>query len=326
MTDLSVHGRQISNFFELLGDDENALTFALGWTLRQSPDFLKALLVRIFGDSVDGSQAVIRLQGYQSEHGYTDIEIDVSSAACAIIEAKRGWNLPGREQLGKYASRAAFRSAREKYLVVLTECLPEYIEHNLEIAARLRPLVKPLRWHWVIATAEKLAGRVGNVQKGVLREMATFLRDHTTARDAWSNLVYVLSLAKGSIEDFTITWIDVVEKKKKYFHPVGPPGWPSNPPTYLGFRYDGKLQSIHFVESYKVVGSLEDDIPEIKWGKLDRPHFLYDLGKPIRPSQECKTGNIFRAGRVWCALDLLLTSKTISEARDFTRKRHEKTD
>ena len=41
MSELTVHGRNISNFFELLSDYENALTFAVGWTLPESPDFLK---------------------------------------------------------------------------------------------------------------------------------------------------------------------------------------------------------------------------------------------------------------------------------------------
>jgi hypothetical protein len=59
------------------------------------------------------------LQGYQSEYGYTDIEIDVPSVGCCIIEAKRGWNLPGKKQLTKYAARDSFRAAKKKRLVVL---------------------------------------------------------------------------------------------------------------------------------------------------------------------------------------------------------------
>ena len=44
MSDLTVHGQNISNFFELLGHDENALTLAVGWTLRESPHLLTLLL------------------------------------------------------------------------------------------------------------------------------------------------------------------------------------------------------------------------------------------------------------------------------------------
>ena len=51
------------------------------------------------------------------------------------------------------------------------------------------------------------------------------------------------------------------------------------------------------------------------------PHFLYHLGPPIQPTHVVKTGNIYRNGRVWCAIDTLLTSSTIAEARDLTQKR-----
>ena len=323
MSELTVHGRHISNFFDLLGDDENALTFAVGWALRQSSHLLKLLLDEIFDQRVDSNQAVIRLQGYESEHGYTDIEVDVPNAGCAIIEAKRGWNLPTSRQLAKYADRDAFRAAKKKRLVVLSECIPEYVEHNLNLTRAVRQWVRSLTWQRVIAAAKKIAPQVGTVERRVLREMANYLEDHTTARDPWTNRVFVVALGNGDLPKSNISWIEVVEKKRRYFHPVGG-GWPVNPPTYMGFRYQGKLQSIHFVQSHEVVSELKHYIPEIKWGKFPRPHFLYKLGKAIRPDHDVKTGGLYGPGHVWCALDLLLTSKTISEAQRLTREREEK--
>jgi hypothetical protein len=44
MSELTAHGQNISNCFELLGHDENALTFAVGWTLCESPYLLRLLL------------------------------------------------------------------------------------------------------------------------------------------------------------------------------------------------------------------------------------------------------------------------------------------
>src|SRR5271170_2880922 len=156
MPELTVHRRHISNFFELFRDDENALTLALGWALRQSPHLFGALLEEIFGHRVDAQQGVIRLQHHESKHGYTDIEIDLPNV-CAVIEAKRGWDLPGRKQLARYAARKNFRSAKEKRLVVLNESVSEYVEHNLDVPKRLRSLVKPVRWQWLIAAAEKVS-------------------------------------------------------------------------------------------------------------------------------------------------------------------------
>ena len=53
-----------------------------------------------------------------------------------------------------------------------------------------------------------------------------------------SNKVYVVSL--GKTEKFKgYTYIDVVEKFGKYFHPFGrnKSGWPVDPPNYIAFRY-----------------------------------------------------------------------------------------
>ncbi len=325
MAELTVHGHQISNFFELLGDDENALTFSVGWTLLQSTHLLKVLLDEIFGQRIDPTEAVIRLQHHESEHGYTDIEVDVPKVGCAIIEAKRGWNLPSRQQLMKYAARDSFCAAKKKRLVVLSECIPEYVEHNLDLPKPLRPSIRSLTWRRVIVATEKIVGKVGTTEKRTLREMASYLKDHTTARDPWTNRVFVVALGHGDLPKSKISWIEVVEKKRRYFHPVGG-GWPSNPPTYMGFRYRGRLQSIHFVESYQVVSELKHYIPDIKWGKFPRPHFLYKLGKTIRPDHDVKTGGLYGPSHVWYALDLLLTSKTISEAQKLTRKREEKSE
>ncbi|MCG2728873.1 MAG: hypothetical protein L6276_01100, partial [Acetobacterium sp.] len=47
----------------------------------------------------------------------------------------------------------------------------------------------------------------------------------------------------GKPESFGLSWIDIVEKRNKYFHPMGMNGWPKEPPNYIAFRYYGKLQS-----------------------------------------------------------------------------------
>jgi hypothetical protein len=80
------------------------------------------------------------------------------------------------------------------------------------------------------------------------------------------------------------------------------------------------------VDAYDVVTDLSDHIPEIhskEWNAQRRSdaYILYKLGRPIIPSQTVKTGNIYANGRVWAALDLLLTCKTIAEARDLSKKR-----
>ena len=89
----------------------------------------------------------------------------------------------------------------------------------------------------------------------------------------------------------------------------------------MGFRYDGKLQSIHHVDSYTVIDHFSPHFSDIREGEIDR-HFLYTLGPPIRPVGVVRTGKgIVMAARAWVAIDLLLTCDTLTEARDQTLDR-----
>jgi hypothetical protein len=135
-----------------------------------------------------------------------------------------------------------------------------------------------------------------------------------------SNLTYVLALNGGRPSGWQTSWIEIVTKFRRYFHPVGRNGWPRDPPNYVAFRYGGQLRSIHHVDSYEVIENLQRACPGIP-DKPIPPHFLYWLGKPIVPAKPVKNGRIWPNGRYWCALDALLTCRTISQARDITKKR-----
>lgn len=136
------------------------------------------------------------------------------------------------------------------------------------------------------------------------------------------NRVYVVSLSTQPINtSHSYTWIDVVEKDSSYFHPVGNT-WPVQPPNYIGFRYHGKLQSVHRISDFQVVRDVATVNP--LWCVTDVDHFVYRLGAAIRPATEVKTGTkIFRNMRVWCAIDTLLSGEfgTIGDARDETQRR-----
>jgi hypothetical protein len=138
------------------------------------------------------------------------------------------------------------------------------------------------------------------------------------------NTVYVVSLStKSMVAGKSHTWVDVVEKDRCYFHPVGN-GWPVQPPNYIGFRYKGRLQSVHHIESFEVVRNLASQ--NRRWPKTNKnkDNFVYRLGPPMRPHHIIKTGNIYKNGRVRCAIDTLLSGAfaTISEARDETKRRN----
>ena len=135
-----------------------------------------------------------------------------------------------------------------------------------------------------------------------------------------SNTVYVVALSHQEIAP-GYTWIDVVETDHAYFHPIGRGGWPTSPPNYLGFRYDGRLQSVRHVEGAELVEELGARNP--RWdGWID--HMLYQLGPPMRPATPLRSGMTY-ANRVYCAIDLLLSGAcaTIKQAQEETGRRLE---
>ncbi len=63
--DLKLHGRDINTVFDLLGKDEDDITYSVGWGLAQSEAFVRALLTEVFGDAEQGAIVAIRLQETQ---------------------------------------------------------------------------------------------------------------------------------------------------------------------------------------------------------------------------------------------------------------------
>ncbi|RJO61001.1 hypothetical protein C4544_03945 [candidate division WS5 bacterium] len=316
MSEIYLHGNQIESVFELLGDKENDITYSIGWAFANSPSFLNAFIKNVSG-KIFNDESVVSLQEFKHGSGITDIEIR-SNNYHIIIEAKRGWLTPGIGQLNQYAKRLKAVGDQHNFIVTMSACSRDYA--SLHLPAYIHNI--PVR-HFSWKDISRLTGNVLNAshaEKKLLAELRTYLRRIVNMQDQESNMVYVVSLASGTPEGYSISWIDIVEKKKRYFHPVGS-GWPSNPPNYIGFRYYGMLQRIHHVESWKIVDDLHSEIKEIKKGMTGDPHYIYKLGPPIIPEKEIKTGNIFRNGRVKAMLDLLLTCNTISEARDKTQIR-----
>ena len=92
-------------------------------------------------------------------------------------------------------------------------------------------------------------------------------------------------------------------------------------PNYIGFRYDGRLQSVHHVDGYELVDTPHGHVPGAPALAWDFPHFLLRLGPPMRPDHVVRTGGLYGSARHWADLDLLLTSTTVREAVDATKTR-----
>lgn len=322
MAELRLHGQEVRSIFQLLGEHENDITYSVGWVLARSSSFLRRFVGELAHSSAAIGDVMIRLQQHENEGGITDIEIERLDDYFLIVEAKRGWALPTAEQLRRYASRPTFRRsrARTKTLIVVSECSPEYANQRLQDVNGVP--VGYLSWRGLTELANRARSEGSHAEKRLVGQLLTYLRRIMTMQNLDSNWVYVVSLGSGFPEGGDISWIDIVTKRRRYFHTIVGGGWPKEPPNYIGFRYQGKLQSIHHIEDYEVVTDMHARIPEIPEGTWE-PHHLYTLGPAFGPSKEVHTGRIYRNGRVWCMLDTLFTFDTISEARDASQRRQE---
>src|SRR5690606_2912614 len=107
---------------------------------------------------------------------------------------------------------------------------------------------------------------------------------------------------------------------RRYFYPVEGGKWPE-PPNYIAFRFDGRLQSIHHVDGFDVFSNPREIFPSADDVDVP-PHYCLRLGPARHPPKPVPNGpKIKRNRRVWCMIDTLLTSETITDARAETKRR-----
>jgi hypothetical protein len=319
---LIVSGKKPTNIFGLRRQDENSATFALGWALEHCPVFRTHFVKDITGMRIGEDRAFsIELQRHHENGGFTDVEFRAPGICHIIIEAKVGWNIPSSEQLQLYLPRLKRSKDERPYLVSMSAAGEEYARIWLpKKIGELQPLHRS--WSHVLALARYSISQTKRHDERLwLSHLMSHLTEYAEMRDLQSNLVYVVALSSGPTRDGQpFSYNDVVTQCGAYYHPVGN-GYPKEALNYIGFRYHGLLQSVHFIEESTVLRNVADR--DKRWSETSDDHFVYRLGLPMRPATKMTTGKIFRNGRVWCAIDTLLsgTYETISDARDATRKR-----
>ncbi len=309
--------------FDLLGTDENDVTFAIGWTLRESPEFFRLFVAACGGRPLDPAKVLIRLQRYERGDalvGITDIEI-VSTEAHLLVEAKRGWAPPTRDQLEKYLPRLKRSVAADRRFVVLTRhgaSARALVKHAVGSSIGGFPIV-PVGLTEVAAMARK-ALRVERSQRSriFVRELLDYLEGAGYVQSHRDSRVHVVALGSG-ISELGIPFNRVPYERGVYWYGDGRP-WPKEPPVYFGFRFGGRLQSIHHVDQAQQFGAFRDLFPESAndWG----PGTLVTLGPPIRPDHPVRTGRgIPQSMHAQVDIDLLLTCDAIDEAFRKTKER-----
>ncbi|MGO9317317.1 MAG: hypothetical protein ACLPXT_09790 [Terracidiphilus sp.] len=320
---LSLHGTEPNNVFRLCGNNENSASFALGWTLERSAVYRNLVIREMFGEYFDVSEVEIAMQKHGEDGGYTDIEIKSGREFQAIVEAKRSWGLPSNDQLERYLPRLISGCAKHQLLVSVGAASQTYSKPRLP--KKLGGVkIKHLSWGKLHKLASIASTKTSRFEEKLwLHQLTEHLKEFTSMGRQNDNKVYVVALnPKPLVEGKKYTSIDAVEKHQCYFHPVGD-GYPKEPPNYIGFRYKGCLQSVHHIDTFEIA----KDVSKCNhaWCKTTKDHFVYRLGPPMLPKQEIRTGNLFRAQRVECAIDTLLSGAfdTVRAACDETKRRRE---
>lgn len=128
MGELVAYGSEVTSVFQLIGTLENDITKSIAWALCNCPVFLKAIIDEVIGLDIDPDQVRIKYQDFEKDKGLTDLEITDDDQFYMIVEAKRGWLLPGADQLTLYSQRRAMiqSSAKNKEIVSMSECSTTY--------------------------------------------------------------------------------------------------------------------------------------------------------------------------------------------------------
>jgi hypothetical protein len=316
---LTVRGDVPRTVFGLLGRDENSATYALGWALARCPAFLLMFVETVVGLTVSAPEVSVLLQQHAEDGGYTDIELRAPNAFHIIVEAKKGWEVPSTGQLLRYLPR--FDGSGAQVFASLSAAEGPFT-HRLPQSVGNVPC-KHLSWRVVQSLAETARAQTRDTSERLwLAELSEHLWEYLAMDRLTDNRVYVVALSQDIMrEGGRSTWIDVVERDRAYFHPVGD-HWPPAPLNYIGFRYNGRLQSVHHVESSSVVANVASINRE--WAETTRDHFVYQLGPPMRPPREMRTGaGIQRSRRVSCIIDTLLSGAfdTLTDAEAETKRR-----
>ena len=317
---LKRHGTDMSSVFDLLGHNENDLTGSLAFALSRSESLYEALIQRVWPDAEAGvSGADVALALEVADHdGRTDLEIRVKDALL-IVEAKRDWELPGTEQLRRYAKRVNDSSGIGA-LITLSQASPQLASSQLP--ARIDGVaVRHLPWRHVMDDITAIRRSCRGQERLWLEEFRTYLQGVIRLRRVEDSWTYCIVLNNEMPDDGgKYTFLEYVTKANCYFHPVGISGWPQEPPNFLAFRWSGAVQRIHRVKHAEVLPTLLHRWPKLRKSPgTMRPHMVYDLGPQLPPFEPIPNGAPYRANRLWVLLDQLQTAGTLKAAHDASR-------
>ena len=322
MTELTRHSTAVPSVYALLGTLENDLTAALGYTLARSPALRASIVHRVWPTTTAPAtdDATLALEERDAE-GRTDLEMRLPRAL-VIFEAKRGWIVPTADQLAKYAGRIAAHP-QGGVLVTLSQA-----SRDLATASGLPASIDGIpvvHLPWTDALDDITTARrtCRGTERVWLDELHAYLNGVIRMRNPENCKTYcvVLNQARPG-GGGARTFLEYVTDEHCYFHPYGAGnGWPTDPPNFMAFRWDGHVHRIHRITHAEVIPSLLHRFPDVPADAVTTtPHAMYTLGPRIPPFNPIPTGKNYRAARLWVLLDQLQTAPTLADAIEGTRQ------
>ena len=323
------YGRQVKTPFGLLGADERALTFALGYTMQRCPRLLQKLLVAI---GLKGFR-LARLQSAEihletrRDVGLTDIEVLLPNRLHLIIEAKVGLNLPTVEQCSKYIKPLKSSTARERRLIMLlgADAMPILALYR-EMNKDCNEFLTGLQWVKLSEMRPFLFEEFGpDCDQGRwVRAFFDFLEGEFHTK-SYTEEVWIVPAQTKALWEGGWSFYDTHTKGKIYYRSKKD-RYTNQKPLYIALRAQGKVEFIQRVLKIKHGVQLVDCLPILKNVKerwpSEEPHTVWYLSEPVRLPKAIPTGDPSMRGRhLFCDMDILLSSSSVKEAAERMKRR-----
>lgn len=326
--DLFLRSKKVTTPFALLGSNENALTYAFGFTLSKSPELLRWFLKEVGVVGVRNSQlsrAKVHLQlnkRTKRENSFTDIEIHLPGICHVIIEAKIGLAMPEIAQCQKYRRRLSKSNEPIQRLVVIVENADEsMIEDYRSKDDLLADVLRHFNWQKLLPISVRLMLKNDTDQesRNWLTAFYDFL-DGVYQMRSFTTEVWILPVNTEPHWKNGLSFWDMHRDYGIYFSPTDR----SVRPLYIGFRVHGEMASLYRVEKIEPKRRVIELIPKLKdspdrWPRKELT--VWHLGKPVQLDKPLRSGAGMFNRRVRCDLDLVLSSETVKEVEEKMGKR-----
>jgi hypothetical protein len=330
------NARPVKSIFGLLGYDENAFTFALGYTLQQSTHFMQNILNILNIKGLRKStlnKAEIYLQKYDENSeggGRTDLEIIIKNRLHLILEAKVNFNIPSIEQCIKYVDRLqnTLRNSPSTKckLVMLLDIDPKptielYHKKNIE----LKTLLDGLYWADIFEKSQSAINKEvsSSVENYSLKQFGIFIEKELNMK-SYTDEIWVVPTNKHPLWKEGWSFYDTHLKGQIYYRKKKD-GYTNVKPLYIAFRCNGKVEFIQRVVKIEHEIPVIDVLPQLgnirtRWPS--EPHTIWHLDKPVKlPHAIPVKDRTIQQLPTSYDIDVLLTAPSIKDARVLMQKR-----